>query len=46
MKINEIIKEEEDVLLKAANDLFHDYLTDKELTAFTGIDFDKIHEFK
>ncbi|HTB31645.1 MAG TPA: hypothetical protein VK808_06445 [Bacteroidia bacterium] len=33
--------EEKDAITKAVNALLPDYSTDKELTAFTGIDFDK-----
>lgn len=36
--------EENDALEKAAGALLHDYSTDKELTIFTGIDFDKFYE--
>jgi hypothetical protein len=36
--------EEQDTIQKAVNALLHDYSTDKELTAFTGIDFDKFYE--
>jgi hypothetical protein len=30
----------------AANELYSDYLNDKELTAFTAIDFDNFYETK
>jgi hypothetical protein len=31
-------QEDEDQMKKAADDLYEDYLTDKELTAFTNLD--------
>ncbi len=33
-------------LERASEILYHDYKTDKELTAFTSIDFDKFYEAK
>lgn len=36
--------EEKDTIQKAVDALLHDYSTDKELTIFTGIDFDKFYE--
>ncbi len=37
-------QEEEDQLKKAADGLYEDYLTDKELTAFTNLDFENLYE--
>jgi len=37
-------KEEGDNIEKAVDSLFKDYSTNKELTEFTGIDFDKFYE--
>jgi hypothetical protein len=37
-------QEEEDQLKKAADELYDDYLTDKELTAFTNLDFENFYE--
>lgn len=41
-----LIRKQEDVdkMKKAADDLFEDYLTDKELTAFTNLDFENFYE--
>ena len=45
--INSIRKEEEKTeLTKAADVLYRDYKTDKELTAFTNIDFVNFYEAK
>lgn len=38
------IQENADNMKKAANSLYEDYLTDKELTAFTTLDFDDFYE--
>jgi hypothetical protein len=35
---------DEDQMKKAADDLYEDYLTDKELTAFTNLDFENFYE--
>ncbi len=35
---------EEDQMKKAADELYEDYLTDKELTAFTNLDFESFYE--
>lgn len=40
------ISEEKDVLREAADALYNDYTTDKELTAFTTIDFVDFYETK
>lgn len=40
------ISEEKDVLREAADALYNDYNTDKELTAFTNIDFVDFYETK
>ena len=37
-------QEEEDQMKKAADELYEDYLTDKELTAFTSLDFENFYE--
>ncbi|MCC5920821.1 MAG: hypothetical protein LAT68_11550 [Cyclobacteriaceae bacterium] len=37
-------QEEEDHMKKAADVLYEDYLTDKELTAFTNLDFENFYE--
>ena len=37
-------QEDEDQMKKAADDLYEDYLTDKELTAFTNLDFENFYE--
>lgn len=37
-------KEEKDKIEKAVSTLLNDYSTDKELTAFTGIDFEEFYE--
>ena len=37
-------EEEEDQMKKAADELYGDYLTDKELTAFTNLDFENFYE--
>lgn len=37
-------KEEEDQMKKAADELHGEYLTDKELTAFTNLDFENFYE--
>jgi hypothetical protein len=37
-------QEDEDQLKKAADDLCADYLADKELTAFTNLDFESFYE--
>ena len=38
-------KQEEEVQMKkAADDLYEDYLSDKELTAFTNLDFENFYE--
>jgi len=37
-------QEEEDQMKKAADVLYEDYLTDKELTAFTNLDFENFYE--
>ncbi len=37
-------QEDEDQMKKAADDLYEDYLTDKELTAFTNLDFENLYE--
>jgi hypothetical protein len=37
-------QEDEDQMKKAADDLFEDYLTDKELTSFTNLDFENFYE--
>jgi hypothetical protein len=39
-----LVLSDEDRLQMAANALQQDYSTDKELTAFTAIDFDKFYE--
>ena len=35
---------DEDQMKKAADDLYEDYLTDKELTVFTNLDFESFYE--
>ena len=35
---------DEDQMKKAADDLYEDYLTDKELTEFTNLDFENFYE--
>lgn len=37
-------QEDEDQMKRAAEDLYEDYLTDKELTAFTNLDFENFYE--
>lgn len=37
-------QEEEDQMKKAADELYEDYLSDKELTAFTNLDFESFYE--
>jgi hypothetical protein len=37
-------KEEKDTLQKAVSALLNDYSTEKELTVFTGIDFESFYE--
>lgn len=37
-------QEEEDQMKKAADELYEDYLTDKELTTFTNLDFENFYE--
>jgi len=37
-------QEDEDQMKKAADDLYEDYLSDKELTAFTNLDFENFYE--
>lgn len=37
-------QEEESQMKKAADDLYVDYLADKELTAFTNLDFENFYE--
>ncbi len=37
-------QDEEDQLKKAADELCEDYLTDKNLTAFTNLDFENFYE--
>ena len=37
-------QEEEEQMKKAAEALLQDYLTDKELTVFTNLDFDNFYE--
>jgi len=37
-------QEDKDLLTKAANALYTDYKTDKELTAFTNLDFEEFYE--
>lgn len=37
-------QEDEDQIKKAADDLYEDYLSDKELTAFTNLDFENFYE--
>lgn len=37
-------QEDEEQMKKAADDLYEDYLTDKELTAFTNLDFENFYE--
>jgi len=37
-------QEDEDQMKKAADDLYEDYLTDKELTTFTNLDFENFYE--
>ena len=34
----------EDQMKKAADELYEDYLSDKELTAFTNLDFEDFYE--
>ncbi len=36
--------EEKNQMKKAANDLYPDYVSDKELTAFTNLDFEDFYE--
>lgn len=35
---------DEDQMKKAADELYEDYLSDKELTAFTNLDFENFYE--
>jgi len=37
-------QEEEDQMIKAADELYGDYHSDKELTAFTELDFESFYE--
>ncbi|MCC5933896.1 MAG: hypothetical protein LAT75_10195 [Candidatus Cyclonatronum sp.] len=37
-------EEDDDEMKKAAEELYEDYLRDKELTAFTNLDFDHFYE--
>ena len=37
-------QQEEEQMKKAANELFRDYLTDKELTSFTELDCENFYE--
>jgi hypothetical protein len=37
-------QEEEDLMKKAADPLYEDYLTDKNLTEFTNFDFEHFYE--
>jgi tRNA(Ser,Leu) C12 N-acetylase TAN1 len=37
-------QEKEDQMKKAADELYEDYLTDNELTAFTVLEFEKFYE--
>ena len=37
-------QEDEYQMKKAADDLYEDYFTDKELTAFTNLDFEDFYE--
>lgn len=37
-------QEEEDQMKKAADELYGDYLTENELTAFTNLDFESFYE--
>jgi len=39
-------QEDKNIMKKAANVLFSDYKTDKELTAFTNLDFENFYETK
>lgn len=39
-------QEQREVMKKAAEILYEDYLTDKELTAFTNLDAEKFYESK
>ena len=39
-------QEEEDQMEKAADELYEDYLTDKELTTFTNLNFENFYETK
>lgn len=38
--------EEDDQIKKAVNELFEDYRSDKELTAFTALDLENFYETK
>ena len=37
-------QEEEEQMKKAADELYEDYLSDKELTVFTNLDLEKFYE--
>ncbi len=37
-------QDEEDQMKKAADELYEDYLSDKELTAFTNLDYENFYE--
>lgn len=39
-------QEDKEEMKKAADDLYEDYLTDKELTVFTNLDFENFYETK
>lgn len=38
--------EEEDQMKKAVNELYEDYITDKQLTIFTTLDLENFYETK
>jgi hypothetical protein len=40
------LKEDKNNMKKAANTLSHDYRTDKELTAFSDLDFENFYEVR
>lgn len=42
--MKQILSQEEDQMTKAADELYEDYLSDKELTVFTNLDFENFYE--
>jgi len=42
--MKQILSQEEDQMAKAPDELYEDYLSDKELTAFTNLDIENFYE--